>query len=194
MKLTNKLLIVSAMVLAVGSVQQVSAQQMPMGKGTMMNDGQTAVVVLSPTEGNNVTGVVYFTQTDKGVHVSGMVENLTPGKHGFHVHEFGDCSDSAGKTAGGHFNPTHKKHGDRLSADRHIGDLGNIVADKDGRATIDFVDTVISLGGPNSIIGRGIIVHGGADDLVSQPSGNAGPRVACGTIGVAKSKAPDMMK
>jgi len=152
-----------------------------------MDDGiQKAVCVLHPTEGNDVGGIVTFIRTKEGVRIVADVEGLTPGKHGFHIHEYGDCSSKDGKSAGGHFNPTNKKHGAPDAEERHVGDLGNLVADDNGRAHYDRVDKVISLTGPNSIIGRGIIVHAGEDDFVTQPTGNAGARVACGVIGIAK--------
>ena len=148
---------------------------------------KTAVAVLIPTVGNGVTGVVRFTQVEGGVRVVAEVAGLKPGTHGFHIHEFGDISAADGLSAGGHFNPGHAKHGAPDAAERHEGDLGNLKADDNGRATLDYVDAVITLSGPTSIIGRGVIVHADADDLKSQPVGNAGKRVAAGVIGVAKN-------
>jgi Cu-Zn family superoxide dismutase len=145
-----------------------------------------AICVLYPTKGYKVTGVVTFTKSDSGIVVVADLEGLTPGKHGFHVHEFGDCSSSDGTSEGGHFNPENKAHGAPDDAIRHVGDLGNVEAGKDGKAHYERVDTVISLGGKHSIIGRGIIVHAGEDDLKTQPTGNAGARVAYGVIGIAK--------
>ncbi len=149
---------------------------------------QSAIVILQPTEGSTVQGVIRFTQAAHGVRVTGKISGLNPGKHGFHIHEYGDCSDPAGKSAGGHFNPAGTPHGDRSqpAMKRHVGDLGNIVADKHGVAQIDFIDPQISFSGPNNIIGRAVVVHGQADDLMSQPSGAAGPRKACGVIGRSK--------
>lgn len=145
-----------------------------------------AVCVLVPTEGSMTNGQVWFTQTDSGVHVMAKLTGLTPGSHGFHVHEYGDCSDPSGKSAGGHFNPEGYPHAGPDAEKRHIGDLGNIVADSMGIAEYDAIDHVLSLSGPHSIIGRAVIVHAGADDLISQPTGNAGARVACGVIGIMK--------
>lgn len=147
-----------------------------------------AVCVLYPTAGNNVHGVVTFTKVKGGIEVVADVEGLTPGEHGFHVHEYGDCTSPDGKSAGGHFNPDNTPHG-APTADakhRHVGDFGNITAGKDGKAHLDWIDPLISFEGAHNIIGRGIIVHGGKDDLTSQPSGNAGPRVAYGVIGITK--------
>ena len=145
-----------------------------------------AVCVLHPTEGNKVSGVVTFTKTDSGIKIVADLEGLTPGKHGFHVHEFGDCSSLDGKSAGGHFNPENQAHGAPDDVIRHVGDLGNVEAGNDGKAHYQRVDSVISLSGAHSIIGRAVIIHDGEDDLKTQPTGNAGERVACGIIGVAK--------
>jgi len=145
-----------------------------------------AVAVLHPTQGNDVTGTVTFTQLDNGVKVEAQLKGLSPGKHGFHIHEYGDCSAADGTSAGGHYNPTGQPHAGPDQAKRHMGDLGNVEADGSGNASYDRLDSHLKLKGPDTIIGRGVIVHAGADDLTSQPSGAAGPRVACGVIGVAK--------
>ena len=150
-----------------------------------------AVCVLLPTIGNQVTGVVMFEETDGKVRVTGTVNYLTPGKHGFHVHEFGDISGlTDGKSTGGHFSPGGHDHGKPSdeAAKRHIGDLGNIEAGEDGVATIDITDDVIDLHGEHSIIGRAIVVHAG-EDKYTQPTGDAGARVAIGVIGIAKDAA-----
>jgi Cu-Zn family superoxide dismutase len=145
-----------------------------------------AIAVLHPTAGNNVTGLVTFTKSGDEVKVVADVAGLTPGKHGFHIHEFGDCSSSDGSSAGGHFNPTHKQHGAPDASDRHAGDLGNIEADASGKAHLEWSDKVMKLSGADSIVGRAVIVHEKVDDLKTQPTGNAGGRLACGVIGVAK--------
>jgi Cu-Zn family superoxide dismutase len=147
---------------------------------------QKAICVLYPTEGNNVNGIITFKQTTGGVIIKGDIQGLTPGKHGFHIHEYGDCSSIDGSSAGGHFNPMSMQHGAPTDKERHEGDMGNIVADASGNAHIEYIDSVIKLNGPDSIIGRGVVVHKGEDDLKSQPTGNAGPRVACGVIGITK--------
>lgn len=144
--------------------------------------GRHALAELNPASGSNVRGTVNFYETSKGVKVVAKVSGLTPGLHGFHIHEKGDCSAPDAMSAGGHFNPTGMKHGGPTDTDRHAGDFGNITADAAGKATFEWVDARISFDGPNSIIGRGVIVHGKADDLTGQPAGNAGPRVACGNI------------
>ncbi len=148
------------------------------------NDVQTAKSVLHPTKGNQVTGTVTFTVVDGGVRVVADLEGLKPGEHGFHIHEFGDCSAPDGSSAGGHFNPTKKHHGSPDSLDRHVGDLGNITAEANGRAHYDRTDKVIDLNGKDSIVGHSVVVHEKADDFVTQPTGNSGARVACGVISV----------
>ena len=145
-----------------------------------------AVAVLHPTQGNNVKGTVYFSRTKNGINVEADIKGLSAGKHGFHVHEFGDCTAEDGTSAGGHFNPENQPHAGPDQAKRHVGDLGNIEADSSGNAHYERTDAQLKFDGRDSIIGRGVIVHAGEDDLVSQPSGNAGPRVACGVIGAAK--------
>lgn len=145
-----------------------------------------AVAVLIPTKGSSVAGVITFTETPKGTRVQGEVSGLTPGKHGFHVHEYGDASSPDGKAAGSHFNPKKHEHGDPAkSTPRHVGDLGNLVADDSGKATYDLVLPHLPLHGAESIVGHGVVVHEKADDF-SQPVGNAGGRLAVGVIGVAK--------
>lgn len=146
-----------------------------------------AIAVLMPTKGSQVRGTVTFEKVADGLHVVANVTGLAPGKHGFHIHEFGDCSADDASSAGGHFNPAGKAHGGVTSDPRHAGDMGNIEADKDGNATLDYVDKVMTLTGDETIIGHAVIVHEKEDDLKSQPTGNAGPRVACGVVGVAKS-------
>jgi Cu-Zn family superoxide dismutase len=145
-----------------------------------------AICVLSSTKGSMVSGIVIFTQKGDAIEITGEISGLTPGKHGFHVHEFGDLSSSDGMATGGHFNPDKEKHGGPEDKERHVGDLGNITADENGKATLKMTDKLIQLHGKHSIIGRGLIVHAKEDDLKSQPTGDAGGRVAQGVIGVAK--------
>ena len=143
-----------------------------------------AICVLHPTEGNEVTGTVTFTKSGDGVKIVANVKGLTPGKHGFHIHQYGDCSAPDGTSAGGHFNPEGVDHGGPDANVRHVGDLGNLEAGDDGTANLEYTDNMVRLTGEHGIIGRGIIVHAGEDDLTSQPTGAAGARVACGVIGI----------
>lgn len=145
-----------------------------------------AKAVLTPTKDPTVSGVIQFIKVPSGVKIVADVSGLTPGAHGFHVHEWGDCSAPDGMSAGGHFNPLHMPHGAPNSLQRHAGDLGNLMADASGKAHYVFVDNNLSLTGPTSIVGRSIIVHEKNDDLHSQPAGNSGARIACGIIGVVQ--------
>ncbi len=147
---------------------------------------EKAVCVLYPTEGNETSGIILFTETPDGVLVNVNLSGLTPGKHGFHIHEFGDCSAKDGTSAGGHFNPDGHQHGSPHGEERHAGDMGNVIANQDGIAQSEYLDKHIKLNGSHSIIGYSVIVHEKEDDLSSQPTGNAGARVACGVIGIAK--------
>jgi Cu-Zn family superoxide dismutase len=140
---------------------------------------------LQPTAGSSVSGWVSFEPMADHVLVKAEVKGLTPGKHGFHVHEKGDCSSGDGKSAGGHFNPAGMPHAGPDADKRHAGDLGNLEANASGVATVDRTDFVIRLSGEDSILGRAIIVHAGEDDLTTQPTGAAGARVACGVIAEA---------
>jgi Cu-Zn family superoxide dismutase len=148
-----------------------------------------AVAVLQPTAGNKVSGTVTFTEVADGVQVRAEITGLTSGNHGFHVHEFGDCSAADASSAGAHFNPTHKPHAGPDAPERHVGDMGNLQADASGKATLEYVDHQISLtNDERSAIGRSVVVHAKADDLKSQPAGDSGARVACGVIGRSKNQ------
>jgi Cu-Zn family superoxide dismutase len=149
----------------------------------------TATAQLAPTEGNQVAGTVNFLQRGDTVQVDAKVIGLTPGRHGFHVHERGNCTAADGSSAGAHFNPAGTEHGGPQGAPHHGGDLGNLEADANGIAVYSAQIAGISLGtGEDSIIGRAVIVHASADDLKSQPAGNAGARQACGLISKSKDK------
>ena len=148
-----------------------------------------AVAVLHPTQGNNVSGTVTFSEVADGVQVHAEITGLTPGNHGFHVHEFGDCTATDGSSAGAHFNPTNQPHAGPDANARHVGDMGNIEVDASGTAKLDYLDHSMSLSNDDrSVIGRSVVVHAKEDDLKSQPAGDSGTRVACGVIGRAKSQ------
>lgn len=143
-----------------------------------------AKAILTPTQDNQVSGVVMFTKMDNGIKVVADISGLTPGDHGFHIHEFGDCSAPDAASAGGHFNPKRQQHGAPDSLPHHAGDLGNVVADDSGKAHYEWLDKSIALNGPNTILGRSVVVHSSVDDFKTQPTGNSGGRVACGIVGV----------
>lgn len=147
---------------------------------------EKAVCVLHPTDGNEVTGIVTFIKAGDEIKVTADIKNLPGANHGIHIHEYGDCSASDASSAGGHFNPENVQHGARTDSIRHVGDLGNIQADGYGNAHLEFTDSFISFSGKHSIIGKAVIVHEKADDLKSQPTGNAGSRIACGVVGISK--------
>ncbi len=155
-------------------------------KSEQQDPAHTELVATVMQVGNSeVTGSVTFSEAENGVQIQGSFSGLEPGNHGFHIHEYGDCTADDGTTAGGHFNPTGNNHGSPSDTDRHMGDLGNIEANEDGEASVNYVDQTVTL---DQILGRGIIIHAGEDDLKSQPTGAAGGRVACGVIGVAQKK------
>ncbi len=146
------------------------------------------IATLNPTAKSDVKGQVTFTKEGDGVKIVADVTGLKPGKHGFHIHEFGDCSAPDATSAGGHFNPTDDPHAGHDAEKRHMGDMGNIEADATGKAHVELTDKMMNL---KQIVGHAVIVHEKADDLKSQPTGDAGGRVACGVIGYAKAAGDD---
>lgn len=146
--------------------------------------GPFAFARLQPTQGSTVEGELRFTQSGDRVRVTGEVKGLAPHtEHGFHVHEKGDCSSSDATSAGGHFNPAASGHGAHGSAAAHAGDLPSLKSDANGVALVSFETRQLEVGsGPNNVIGRGVIVHRDPDDFRTQPTGNSGPRLACGAV------------
>lgn len=143
----------------------------------------SAEAVLKPTRGNTAAGNMSFAQQGGRVLIKGQFTGLTPGAHGFHIHEKGDCSAPDAASAGGHFNPFGQRHGDPSRAAHHAGDLPMVVAGANGQARFEALMDGITLdNGPGSIMGRSIIVHAKPDDFTTQPTGNSGGRVACGMI------------
>jgi superoxide dismutase, Cu-Zn family len=144
-------------------------------------------VTLISAAGSSASGVLTVTNEGDAVSILGEITGLAPGKeHGFHVHEVGDCSLPDFTSAGEHFNPTKDSHGGPKSKARHLGDLPNAKADKNGRALIDVTvkgpNLVDKDGAPTEILGKALVVHAMPDDYKTQPSGNSGARVACGVI------------
>ncbi len=148
-----------------------------------MPAGPAATTTLAPTQGNSAKGTVSFAQRGGKVVVVAKVSGLTPGSHGFHIHEKGDCSSADAMSAGGHFNPTGKPHAHPSTTERHAGDMPMLVADASGTASLTTELDVITIGsGATDIVGKAVIVHTDPDDFKTQPTGNAGGRVACGVI------------
>jgi Cu-Zn family superoxide dismutase len=147
---------------------------------------QKATCIVNSTQGNSVTGTITFTKVSDGVKVTAEISGLTKGLHGIHIHEFGDCSSPDGNSAGGHFNPATNHHGAPVDMNRHHGDMGNILGDDSGKGHLDYVDHTMTLEGEFSIVGKSVIIHANEDDFKTQPTGNAGARIACGIIEAVK--------
>jgi Cu-Zn family superoxide dismutase len=175
MRRPTVLVLVSAVAVAVAGCESVKS---------LWSGGEKATATLQPTKGNNVRGTVNFEQRGSKVRVVANVTGLKPnGEFGFHIHEAGDCSSGDGMSAKGHFNPFGKPHGNPKSPERHAGDLPSLKVQKNGRAKLDVTVDGISIGsGPGNIVGRGLIIHADPDDYKTQPTGNAGARIACGVI------------
>lgn len=180
-------IIKSAIILSLVTVAAV-AQDQHEDRSAYGSEVIRAVAVITPTEGNDTTGTVTFTEAEGGTRIVAEVRNLTPGLHGFHVHEFGDCTAPDAASAGGHYNPTDMPHAGPDDEERHVGDFGNITAEEDGIGRYDRVLTGVPLDGEDSIIGRAVVIHRDADDLETQPAGDAGPRIGCGVIGIADTR------
>jgi len=144
----------------------------------------TAMATLAPTSGQTASGMVHFNDIGDGnVEVVVDLTAVPPGIHGFHIHEKGDCGNNA-QNAGAHFNPTGMVHGAPDAVSHHAGDFGNVTADANGEVHTRFTTHSISLtqGFSSSAIGHAVVLHEKPDDLISQPSGNAGGRIACGVV------------
>lgn len=142
-----------------------------------------ATANLGPSSGSQVNGSVNFKQTAAGLQLEGVIAGLTPGEHGFHIHEVGDCSAPDGTSAKGHFNPSAAHHGHHDLADHHAGDIPNLVADASGNAKLSVTLADVHLTkDSNAVINRALVIHADPDDYKTQPAGNSGKRIACGVI------------
>lgn len=141
-----------------------------------------ATAELRATEGSHASGTVKVAPAGDGLRITIDMSGLTPGPHGFHIHENGDCSAPDASSAGGHFNPDSMPHGAPDARQRHVGDFGNLEADSSGKAHAVFTADRLSLAAENAVIGRAVVVHAQIDDLTTQPSGNSGTPAACGVI------------
>ncbi|QSB28495.1 superoxide dismutase family protein [Flavobacterium sp. CLA17] len=152
---------------------------------TKSNDAKTLTVNLEPKSNSTVSGTATFTEKNGKVTFVAKMAGLQPGVHAIHIHEKSDCTAADGSSAGGHWNPTFKKHGKWGSAEYHKGDIGNFTADAQGNGTITLTTDEWCVGcgdATKDVLGKGLIVHQGADDFTTQPTGNAGGRVACAGI------------
>ncbi|PLW84005.1 superoxide dismutase family protein [Kineobactrum sediminis] len=145
-----------------------------------------AVAEISPTSNGNAEGTVRFRQPaeDAMMRVEVDLQGLEPGLHGFHIHEFGDCSAPDASSAGGHYNPRDTRHGSPDDEEHHVGDMGNIEADEDGKVSTELEFFHLTFTGPTSILDKAVVIHSQEDDFETQPTGNAGARVGCGVIRV----------
>ncbi len=146
--------------------------------------GAQGRATIEPRSGSNVSGWATFTdRSTGGVAVVVHIENAPPGTHGLHVHEKGDCSAPDASSAGGHFNPGRDPHAGPSETHRHAGDLGNITIEANGTGHLELVTDLLTVKpGPNSVVGKAVIFHEKADDLQTQPTGNAGGRLGCGVV------------
>ncbi len=185
--------ILAALILATGPPSLLVAEKPvdeAMESSPVIVDATELIAVLSPTEGNQAAGVVTFESVEKGkVEIEAKLTGLPPSsKHAIHIHQYGDLTSKDGKSAGDHYNPMHHPHALPDTENRHAGDFGNLESDPNGNANLKLTVDNISLAGRlNPIIGRGVVVHAKPDDG-SQPSGNAGDRIAVGVIGVRNPK------
>lgn len=180
---THRLLPAAAAVLALSGCSVIDSMARSIGIG----HGPSASAALAPTAAvspNPTGGSVRFAATGSGVMMSAEVTGLPPGtERGFHIHEKGDCGNN-GEAAGGHFNPAASPHGRHAIGAHHGGDMPSLVSDVRGVARVQVELRGVTLGtdGPSDILGKAVIVHRDKDDYVTQPNGNAGPRIACGVI------------
>jgi Cu-Zn family superoxide dismutase len=162
-----------------------SAEQSTAEVGAEKGKVMSAMADLRPTQGNQAKGHLMLVPEKGGVRIRGTISGLKGGsKHGFHVHEKGDCASPDAKSAGDHFNPGHAQHGKAKSGEHHLGDMDNLSANGQGDAQVDVLIAGATLGdgSSNDVVGKAFIVHASEDDYKSQPAGDSGPRIACGVI------------
>ncbi|AXK73737.1 superoxide dismutase family protein [Lysobacter sp. TY2-98] len=184
--MTSTLLLAGCASTAPAPAPSTSPSSAPVASvGVAMPPVNSAVIALAPASGSLVSGRLSAMAMTDGVHITGDIGGLAPNStHGLHVHEKGDCSAADATSAGPHFNPAGKPHGNPSAGTHHAGDLPNITAGSDGVAHVNLHVAGVSLGGAagTNILGRALVVHGSADDYTSQPAGNSGPRIACGVV------------
>ena len=161
----------------------------PAAQSTAQSTAKSATVILASASGSLVSGKLTVVPMGNGVHLTGEIGGLSPGStHAIHIHEKGDCSAADASSAGGHFNPSAQPHGKVGSGAHHGGDMDNLLANAEGVAKVNAHAEGVTLGGgaANDVAGKAVIVHAAADDYRTQPTGNAGGRVACGVITVTR--------
>lgn len=152
----------------------------PAGGGS---EGPVAVTTLEARSNSSIKGQATFTQAGDKVRIVVEVSGATPGQHGLHVHENGDCSAPDAKSAGNHFNPGSAEHGAPDKAAHHAGDFGNLTVGEDGSGKLELLTDQITVNpGTTSVVGRALVLHEKVDDTTTQPTGNSGSRIGCGVI------------
>lgn len=150
---------------------------------TASDSGPKASAAIEGRSGSSLSGTATFSQKGGVVHLVVDVTGAPEGTHAVHLHEKGDCSAPDATSAGGHFNPGHMKHGAPDASEHHAGDFGNMSVGADGHGHLELDTTMLTVAaGENSVVGRGIVIHAKADDMTTQPTGNAGGRIGCGVV------------
>lgn len=169
------------------SGQHVSQRPGAVKLDEAMSAEATATIAAAANQKEKITGTVTFTKVGEKLKVVADIDGLSPGQHGFHIHEKADLSAPDLSSAGGHFNPDHHHHGGPDATEHHAGDLGNLTADDKGHAHLEVTLSGLSIDGEkNGVVGHSVIIHAKPDDLKSDPSGNSGPRIAGGAIELKK--------
>jgi Cu-Zn family superoxide dismutase len=152
----------------------------PTGEG----EEKRAEAVIESKSGSSLTGLAVFTQKGNSVKLQINVQHAPPGTHAVHLHEKGDCTAPDALSAGPHWNPAAQAHGQWGHAPFHLGDIGNIGVGEDGVGSMTLITDLWSIGGTpeTNVVGRAVVVHVGADDFTTQPTGNAGSRIGCGVV------------
>ena len=176
MRTTSAILLMTALAVFAGCARQ--------GKESAEPQTHTADAVLEAKSGSTATGTATFAEDGGQIRLHIEIDNAPPGSHAFHIHDIGDCSAPDGTSAGGHWNPTAVDHGRWLMDAHHLGDVGNMKIGDDGGAAFFLTTDLWSMGSgeANDVVGKSVILHDGSDDFVSQPTGAAGGRIACGVI------------
>ncbi|HSL18387.1 MAG TPA: superoxide dismutase family protein [Methylomirabilota bacterium] len=156
---------------------------------------RVAVAPIGPASGSALSGLTVFTESDGTVTLELTLENASPGTHGVHIHEIGDCSATDASSAGGHWNPTGEEHGKWGEPPFHLGDIGNVEVGEDGTGSLTMSTDLWSVGdgSDRDVVGKSVVVHSGADDFTTQPAGDSGERIGCGVIQLQEEMAPALV-